>query len=47
MMHNFLLPFTASPMTGDHRNVILYAVIAVIAAALIGLFLFLGKKKKK
>ncbi len=44
---NFLLPFLAAPATGDHRNVALYIIIAVIAAILIVLFILLGKKTKK
>lgn len=46
-MQNYLLPLLISPFTGDHRNVILYIIIAAIAAALIIVFILLGRKNKK
>lgn len=46
-MQNLLLPLSISPFTGDHRNVILYIIIAAIAAALIVAFILLGRKTKK
>lgn len=46
-MSEYILPLLISPFTGDHRNVILYIIIAAIAAVLIVLFVFLGRKTKK
>lgn len=44
---SYLLPLSASPLTGDERNVMMYVIIAAIAAALIVLFILLGRKTKK
>ncbi|MBQ7047303.1 MAG: LPXTG cell wall anchor domain-containing protein [Oscillospiraceae bacterium] len=44
---SYLLPLSASPLTGDDRDVIMYIIIAAIAAALIVIFILLGKKTKK
>lgn len=46
-MQKYLLPLIISPFSGDHRNVILYIIIAAIAATLIVLFILLGRKTKK
>lgn len=46
-MQKYLLPLIISPLSGDYRNVILYIIIAAIAAALIVLFILLGRKTKK
>lgn len=42
---SYFLPIFSSPLTGDHRNVILYIIIAAIAAVLIVVFILLGRKK--
>lgn len=46
-MINYLILLTASPFTGDHRNVALYIIIAAIAALLIVAYIILGRKSKK
>ncbi|MCI8776234.1 MAG: sortase B protein-sorting domain-containing protein [Oscillospiraceae bacterium] len=44
---NLLSLMAAAPKTGDERNVILYAVLALAAAALIIIYIILSHKSKK
>lgn len=46
-MKYLIAAMAASPQTGDHRNIILYGIIAGVAALLIILFFVLGKRNKK